>query len=96
MDGLVDDENIDLDSSITRREVAEITVLALDLPDASIESPFADTELPVALAMYEAGLMIGTDNADDERVFMPENDITRAEITTIVWRIYHYFENAAA
>lgn len=95
-DGLVDDENIDLDSSITRREVAEITVLALDLPDASIESPFADTELPVALAMYEAGLMIGTDNADGERVFMPENDITRAEITTIVWRIYHYFENAAA
>lgn len=93
-DGLVDETGIDLESSITRREVAEITVRALRLPDATIETPFADTALPVALAMYEAGLMIGTENAEGETVFMPESDITRAEISTIVWRIYHYAENA--
>ena len=40
------------------------------------------------------GLMIGTENAEGETVFMPESDITRAEISTIVWRIYHYAENA--
>ncbi len=82
--------NLGLDDAITRLEIAEITVLAMDLSRTSQDpSPFDDTDAggrtdPVG-PRYFRGIRLG-----DQILFQPQDDISRAEITTVIWRIYHY------
>ena len=89
-DGLVTETGINLDRSIKRSEVAEIAALALKLAEPKIKTPYADTELKAALQLFEAGIMEGSFDAAGSRLFKPDNYITRAEISAIVWRINHY------
>ena len=90
-DGLVDaDLVIELNDPITRQEYASVAARGLGLEDSDIRSPFIDTEDPEILALYEAGIVEGSINEDDEREFLPDDYITRAEISAVLWRIARY------
>ena len=89
-DALVDaDAVIDLSKPITRVEYARVAAKALGLAEPKIATPFVDTDDAAVLALFEKNIVEGSFNASGERVFYPDNYITRAEISTIVWRIYH-------
>ena len=76
--------------AITRLEIAEITVLAMDLSRTSQDpSPFADSDAEAALILWDHGIFEGSASGD-QILFQPQDDISRAEITTVIWRIYHY------
>lgn len=90
-DGLVAaDRAVDLDAYIARIDVAEIAAKALKLEEVNIESPFADTDAMAVLELYEAGIVEGNVNTDGVRNFHPDDTISRAEISAIVWRIERY------
>ena len=94
-DGLVAaDREVDLDAAIARIDVAEIAAKALKLEEVDIESPFADTDAMAVLQLYVAEIVEGNVNAQGVRNFHPNDTITRAEISAIVWRIEHYAAEA--
>lgn len=78
-----------LDAPITRLLMAEVTARALGLTPTSYQnSPFEDTANGCVLALYDAGLVEGSENPlTGGRVYLPEDDLTRAEMCAIVWRI---------
>ena len=85
--GFIDAEaEIDLDAAISRLDYATVAAKALKLEASEIETPFADTDDVYVLALYEAGIVEGSFDGDD-RLFKPENNITRAEMSTVIWRI---------
>lgn len=84
------DQEIDLNGPITRLEIAELTVKALQLKEVSIKTPYIDTDAMPALQLYAVNIMEGSFNDKNERQFLPNNSIARAEIFTIVWRINRY------
>lgn len=96
-DGLVTaEQNIVLNDPITRLEYAHVAAKAMKLPAAEIESPFADTDDGAVLALYSAKIVEGSFNSSQERVYLPESNITRAELSAVIWRINNYYrENAA-
>ena len=48
------------------------------------------------LALYSAKIVEGSFNSSQERVYLPESNITRAELSAVIWRINNYYrENAA-
>ena len=74
----------------TRLQVAQMVARALDLlsiPQG--ESPFADCDDGYVTHRYEKGILVGEYDEAGQRVFLPEEEITRTEITTIIWRMYH-------
>ena len=74
----------------TRLQVAQMVARALDLlsiPQG--ESPFADCDDGYVTHLYEKGILVGEYDEAGQLVFLPEEEITRAEITTIIWRMYH-------
>lgn len=85
-----------LDDQITRRMVAKIAAQAMKLPASTrTESPLKDVPLtdvyaPYILALYDAGIVNGSKNEAGDFVFKGTEKITRAEMATIVWRIYNY------
>ena len=85
-DGLIS-SSVNLDAAITRLEIAKIAAKALDLRSSSISTPFADTSNESVLMLYENGIVEGSFNSSGVRYFYPSNSITRAEISTIIWRI---------
>lgn len=99
-DALVPEGEIDLNQPITRLEYAQVTAKALKLepvilnpeteegeePAELKESPFTDTEDPYVLALQEAGIVEGYPDGS----FRPSEKITRAEISTVIWRVYKY------
>ena len=90
-DGLVaSDRVVDLDDPIARIDVAEIAAKAMDLDEVDIESPFADTDAMAVLQLYDAGIVEGNVNTAGVRNFHPDDTISRAEISAIVWRIERY------
>ena len=76
-----------LDEVPTRLDVARMTARALDLTDISGESPYNDCDDGYVVELYEKGIMDGFLNGDGSRSFRPDKSITRAEISTIIWRI---------
>lgn len=75
-----------LGDSPTRLQVAHMVARALDLlsiPQG--ESPFTDCDDGYVTHLYEKGILVGAGN----RQFLPDEPITRAEITAIIWRMYH-------
>lgn len=83
--GLIDRGDItDLDIPITRALMAKIVVRALVL--ASSEEPwfFTDTDDPHAQILYEHGISDGYPDG----TFRPHRNLTRAELSAIVCRMY--------
>lgn len=80
-----------LDAAISRQEIAAIAASALGLKPVA-ENPFSDTSDGNILALYGAGIVEGTTENDGKTYFYPQNSITRAEISTIIWRVLSYTE----
>ena len=74
------------DREITRLLVAQIAAAALNLPDDTTVSPFVDTVDGSVLALYSAGIVQGS-YVNDIPVYKPQDSLTRAEVSAIVWRI---------
>ena len=89
-DRLIDAVIPNLDAPITRLEVAEIAAKALKLPAPVNASAFSDTDAAAVRALFEAGIVEGSFDADGKRLYKPNANITRAEITTIIWRINNH------
>lgn len=84
--------DVDLNAAITRLDFARLTAKAMRLGNAAIASPFADTSDSAVLALYEAKIVEGAYDMNGNRVFMPASDISRAEMATIIWRVYNVAE----
>ena len=76
-----------LDNGISRLDVARFAAKALGYGASNTTSPFADVNDGYVTALYEAGVFIGT-KVGDLTYFYPNSSITRAEVATIVYRIY--------
>ena len=89
-DGLVSaDQNIDLNAPLSRVEYARVAYAAMGLKLSKIDNPFIDTDDASVIALYEAGIVEGSFNANG-RVFKPEDNISRAEMSAVIWRIMNY------
>ena len=85
-----------LDEPITRLQMAEMIVKVLGLSRITQDpSPFADTSDENALILHDHGIFKGSDQGD-LLVFKPKDPITRAEISTVIWRVYHIEEVSPA
>lgn len=85
--GYVEDGEItDLNEPISRALIAKIAAKALDVTSTGF-SPFADTDDVYATALYECGIITGSHDALGEKVFLPDDNIKRSEISAIIWRI---------
>lgn len=78
---------LDLDEAASRLLIAQIAAKALDLPPSQGESPFSDTADGNVVALYEAGILLGSYDTNGALVYLPDSSISRAEITTILWRM---------
>lgn len=76
----------DLDQPMARVLVAELAAKALGVEPSSERSPFSDVDNGYLTALYELGIITGSEE-DGETVFLPDQSITRAEISVIVWQV---------
>lgn len=76
----------DLDRPISRRDVACLAAGAIGYGQSFSDSPFADVDDGYVTALAEAGILTGM-TAHGESVFYPDESLTRAEVSTIVWRL---------
>ena len=76
----------DLDQPMARILVAELAARALGLEPQAGKSPFADADNGYLNALYDLGVITGSE-VDGETVFLPQQSITRAEISVIVWQV---------
>jgi len=83
---LPDNLLLDPDQPITRGNVAQLAAKAIGFGQSFASSPFADTQDGYVVALAEAGILEGM-KEHDEMVFHPERSLTRAEVSTIVWRL---------
>ena len=81
----------DLNGAIKRVDVARLAAKAIGYGQSAATAPFADTKDGYVTALYEAGILTGSEE-DGSLVFKPESSITRAEVATIVWRLYQFAE----
>ena len=84
------EKTIVLNDPITRLDYAQLAAKALKLGVVSIANPFTDTDDEAVLALYAAKIVEGSFDKDNKRVFLPDDNITRAEISTVIWRINRY------
>ena len=80
----------DLNEPITRLEYGRVAALALGFTESDTKTPFADTEDGLILALYDAGIMEGSVDDNGDRMYMPDANIRRSEISTVIWRINNY------
>ena len=93
VDGLVAaDAVIDLNAPITRLEYGRVAALALGLEASDRETPFADTDDGLILALYDAGIVEGSFDTQGSRIYAPDQNIRRSELSTVIWRINNYEE----
>ncbi len=78
--------NLTLDQPITRLQIASIAVRTLGLPRTSSKSPFSDTTDQSALILYDHGVFTGVET-ETGLLFKPNDNITRAEVSAVIWRI---------
>lgn len=78
--------NLTLDQPITRLQIASIAVRTLGLTRTSSKSPFSDTTDQSALILYDHGVFTGVDT-ETGLLFKPNDNITRAEVSAVIWRI---------
>lgn len=86
--GVVKSEDVqNLDAAASRLLIARASAGILGLSPDSGPSPFADTDDPLVTALYNAGVVAGSFDADGRRVFLPGTDIKRSEMSVIVCRM---------
>ncbi len=78
--------SLTLDQPITRLQIASIAVRTLGLTRTSSKSPFSDTTDPSALILYDHGVFTGVET-ETGLLFKPNANITRAEVSAVIWRI---------
>lgn len=78
-------EITDLDVPISRALMAKIVVKAMDLSRLYNDSPFPDTTNVYAQTLYDYGISDGYSDG----TFGPNRSLTRAELSTIVCRMYN-------
>lgn len=78
--------NLTLDQPITRLQIASIAVRTLGLTRTSSKSPFSDTTDQSALILYDHGVFTGVET-ETGLLFKPNDNITRAEVSAVIWRI---------
>ncbi|MBR6424582.1 MAG: S-layer homology domain-containing protein [Oscillospiraceae bacterium] len=84
-------EILDLDAGISRRLIAKLAAAALSLdPVLDTVSPFADTDDPSVQALYDVGVLSGSISKDGLRMFYPQDTITRAEMSSVIYHIFQY------
>lgn len=76
----------DLNRPISRIEIVHLVANASGINEATIESPFADTDDELAVALYEANVVTGS-VTDNVLYLRGDSNIIRSEISTIVYRI---------
>ncbi len=86
-------DNFDGDRAITRAEFVQLIVLSKKLQKNTDEVEFTDVAADYKYAdaikeSTEAGLIKGYKNDDGSHSFKPENSITRAEVVTIINRVF--------
>ena len=79
---------LDLDDPINRKQIAQIIVKVLDVSRTGAELPFSDTGSKDALILYDYGIFTGSPTEDGRLLFKPDSNITRAEISAVIWRLY--------
>lgn len=83
------DEAIDPNAPIDRLSVARIVARALGLEDREGISPFADAQEPYLRTLFEEGILEGS-IVGGERLYYPDDEITRAEIGAVVCRVSNW------
>lgn len=84
--GLLYSTDIDLNAAITRIEVAQLVANSLGLRTSTPVSPFIDTDDNAACALYENGIISGTET-ELGRVFNGYDSLKRSEVSAIIYRI---------
>lgn len=101
-DGLTNISEDRLDKRIDRYTIAAIAARALKLPlPTGNTSPFADMEMSeetalYVLSLYEAGIVKGSADRDQNLVYYGNNAIRRSEMAVIIWRMYNYKNTGSA
>lgn len=85
------DELADLSAPASRLFVARLAARAMGLSAGEGASPYADTDDPLAAALYQTGVMVGSE-ADGKTVLLGKNPVRRLEMAVIVSRILQYQE----
>lgn len=83
--------NLILDDPISRLEIAQIITLTLGLSRTGSSMPFADTTDSAALTLYDHGIFVGS-SENGQVLFKPHDNISRAEMSTVIWRMYQLAE----
>ena len=81
----------DLDKTVSRNEIADLSAAALALTTSTSPSPYTDSSRSSVLKLFAAGIMEGSFEGGS-RVFHGSNTITRAEICAVLVRIADYVE----
>ena len=86
-------QNLDLTKPISRQEMCELAVPALEKVTGNAIEPsrsdyFPDTRSSSIVKAHELGIV----NGYEDGTFRPDRSLTRAELSTIVWRINHYYD----
>ena len=79
----------DLNAPITRLEYGRVAALAMGLAPSDRETPFADTEDELILALYDAGIVEGSKDENGQWLYKPHDNIRRSELSAVIWRINH-------
>ncbi len=80
----------DLDSPISRNELADLCAAALELTVQAQPNPYADSTRASALKLYAAGIMEGSDDERGVRVFKGGDRLRRSEICAVLVRVQDY------
>jgi len=91
--GFLSTSNVNLDAPISRLEIARLAAKTLKLPTVNMASPFSDTSDPSVLALYQAGILQGSQE-NSTLVYKPNSNINRAEISAIIWRLEQFAQNS--
>ena len=74
-------EDVNLDGTITRLALCGIAAKAKGLTEQPEANPFTDTDDKDVLALNKVGVI----NGMTETTFQPEGQLTRAQISKIIW-----------
>lgn len=90
-DGIVTRSNVNLSSSITRLQMAQLAAGAMKLNTSGVSSTstFTDTADASVLALNAAGIVEGY-FTNGTSTFKPNNTLTRGQLSAIVWRMRNY------
>ena len=90
-EGIITRTNVNLGAPITRLQMAQLAAGAMKLDTTNLSSikPFTDTDSAHAQALNAAGIIEGY-FANGTSTYKPNNNLTRGQLSAIVWRMYNY------